>query len=176
MGLYHLPTGDRMVPAGSGIEPTTDRVLLGQVELVSPPGEVPNPVGADFAGRLTLLGYTVSERSLSPGETTEVTLHWQAPRDLSEEYAISVQVIDPVTLTKAAQLDALPQPPTSAWSPGETITETRTLTVFDDAPPGRYRLMVRVYPEGAPGEPLRVRGEAGAQSEDFVWLSWMQVE
>lgn len=176
MGLYHLPTGDRMVPAGSGIEPATDRVLLGQVELVSPPGEVPNPVGADFAGRLTLLGYTVSERSLSPGETTEVTLHWQAPRDLSEEYAISVQVIDPVTLTKAAQLDALPQPPTSAWSPGETITETRTLTVFDDAPPGRYRLMVRVYPEGAPGEPLRVRGEAGAQSEDFVWLSWMQVE
>ena len=133
-GLYHLPTGDRMVPAGSGSGRDRPRAA-GQVELVSPPGEVPNPVGADFAGRLTLLGYTVSERSLSPGETTEVTLHWQAPRDLSEEYAISVQVIDPVTLTKAAQLDALPQPPTSAWSPGETITETRTLTVFDDAHP-----------------------------------------
>lgn len=176
LGLYHLPTGDRMVPAGTGIEPATDRVLLGQVELLSPPGEVPNPVHADFAGRLTLLGYTVSERSLAPGETTEVTLYWQTPDDLSEEYAVSVQVIDPVTLTKAAQLDALPQPPTSEWPPGETITETRALTVFEDVPPSRYRLMVRVYPEGAPGEPLRVRGEAGAQSEDFVWLSWMQVE
>lgn len=176
LGLYHLPTGDRMIPAGDAVDPATNRVRLGQVELLSPPGEVPNAVGADFAGRLTLLGYSVADRSLAPGETTEVTLYWQAPDDLREEYAISVQVIDPVTLTKAAQLDALPQPPTSAWPPGETIVETRALTVFEDAAPGRYRLMVRVYPEGAPGAPLRVRGEAGAQSEDFAWLSWMQVE
>lgn len=176
LGLYHLPTGDRMIPSGDGADAAQNRVLLGQVDLVPPPGEVPNPVGADFAGRLTLLGYTVTDRSLAPGETTEVTLYWRAPGTLSAEYAISVQVIDPVTLTKAAQLDALPQPPTSAWTPDETVIETRALTVFADAAPGRYRLMVRVYPEGAPGEPLRVRGEAGAQSEDFVWLSWMRVE
>lgn len=176
LGLYHLPTGDRMIPTGDGADAAHNRVLLGQVDLVPPEGQVPNPVGANFAGRLTLLGYMVDDRTLRPGETATVTLYWQTTGDLSEEYAISVQVIDPVTLTKAAQLDALPQPPTSAWTPGETVVETRALAVFPDAAPGRYRLMVRVYPDGAPGEPLRVRGEAGAQSEDFVWLSWIQVE
>lgn len=176
LGLYDLKTGDRMVPSGDGSDPAHNRVHLGQVRLVAPPGEIPNPIGANFDSRLRLLGYTVDDRSLAPGETATVTLYWQAPRRLSEDFVISVQVIDPVTLTKAAQLDAQPQPPTSAWSPGETIIERRPLTIFDDVPPGRYRLMVRVYPSGAPGEPLRVRGDAGAQSEDFVWLSWMQVE
>lgn len=176
LGLYHLSSGDRMIPTGDGADAAHNRVLLGQVDLVPPEGQAPNPVGASFAGQLTLLGYTITDRSLAPGETTEVTLSWQTPRKLGAEYAISVQIIDPLTLTKAAQLDALPQPPTSAWTPGETVVETRALTIFADAAPGRYRLMVRVYPAGTPGEPLRVRGEAGAQSEDFVWLSWVQVE
>ena len=45
MGLYHPPTGDRMVPAGSGIEPTTDRVLLGQVELARRRARCQTPSG-----------------------------------------------------------------------------------------------------------------------------------
>jgi hypothetical protein len=54
------------------------------------------------------------------------------------------------------------------------MSETRTLTVAPDAAPGRYRLLVRVYDD--PTHPLRVRSGAGGQSEDYVWLSWLQVE
>ena len=65
--------------------------------------------------------------------------------------------------------------PVTAWTPGAPVADARALTIAADAPPGRYRLLVRVYPAGDPAGSLRVRGGAGAQSVDYVWLSWIQV-
>lgn len=85
-------------------------------------------------------------------------------------------MIDPATLSKAAQDDRPADPATTDWKRGDTITQTRTLTIFPDAPLGRYRVMVRVYAPDDPEHPLRIRREAGGQSEDFVLLNWMQVQ
>lgn len=178
LGFYDLPTGDRMLPEGPGADVQDHVLVLGTVQLDAPPGDVPNPVDVNLGDRVTLRGYEVSDRSLPPGAPTDITLFWEARDRLEQEYVISIQVIDPdpARLTKAAQDDQPPVPPVPAWAPGETIRETRTLTVYPDAAPGRYRLLVRVYPAGDPSAPLRVRGGAGAQSEDFVWLGWIQVE
>ncbi len=178
LGFYDLHTFERMIPAGHDADPLTDRLWLGRVTLEPPPGAFPNPVNADFGGKLVLRGYEVTRRALSPGETTTITLYWEARERLTTDYVISVQIIDPdpARLIKAAQLDAPPSPPTTAWTPGTSIAETRALTIAKDAPPGRYRLLVRVYPAGDPAATLRVRGGAGAQSVDYVWLSWMQVK
>ncbi len=178
LGFYDLATFERMVPLGADADPLTDRLWLGRVTLEPPAGPFPNPVNANFDGRLVLRGYTIEPRALRPGETTTVTLHWEALEQLDTDYVISVQIIDPdpARLVKAAQLDAPPDPPTSAWLPGTPVTDTRALTIAADAPPGRYRLLVRVYPAGDPGGALRVRGDAGTQSVDYVWLSWIQVE
>jgi len=178
LGLYDLDTNDRMIATGPDADLVTNRVLLGQVRLETPPGRVPNPVHVNFGGKLELLGYEVSDRSLAPGAETTLTLYWRGLERLDTDYVISTQVIDPdpAKLTKAAQDDHPPTPPTTAWKPGQEYTTTRTLTVFPDAAPGRYRLMVLIYPAGDAAHPLRVRGGIGSQSENFVWLAWMQVK
>jgi 4-amino-4-deoxy-L-arabinose transferase-like glycosyltransferase len=178
VGFYDLATRERMtiVGADSRTDHAQNRFYLGQIQLDTPPGSVPNPVNVNFGGEMTLLGYEISDRSLQPGETTAITLYWAARRDLETDAVISIQIIDPDHLTKAAQDDHPPTPPAAEWVPGETVSETRGLTIAPDAAPGRYRLMVRVYPAGDPAHPLRIRTEAGGQSEDFVWLSWVQVE
>lgn len=178
LGFYDLSTFERMTPLGADADTQADRLWLGRVTLEPPPGALPNPVNADFGGELVLRGYEVTRRALRPGETTTVTLHWEARERLATDYVISVQIIDPdpARLRKAAQLDAPPDPPVTAWTPGAPVADARTLTITADAPPGRYRLLVRVYPAGDPAGALRVRGGAGAQSVDYVWLSWIQVQ
>jgi hypothetical protein len=176
LGLYHLPTHDRMIPVGSEADPDNHRVFLGQIDLETPAGSVPNPVDVNFGDEIQLLGYEITDRSLAPGDSADITLYWEAKHDLDREYVISIQVIDPSTLTKAAQDDRPPAPSTMEWNSGDTITDTRTITVYPDASAGRYRVMVRVYPADDPANPLRIRAGTGGQSEDFVWLNWMQVE
>ncbi|NLX11560.1 MAG: phospholipid carrier-dependent glycosyltransferase [Chloroflexi bacterium] len=178
LGFYDLdaPPGTRLIPYGVGADPDTHRVRLGRVRLETPPGEVPNPVEVQFEDRMRLLGYTVDDRSLEPGGDLEITLFWRALRTMRTDYVISVQIIQPETLVKVAQIDAPPRPPTFRWDPDTIIEDTRTLTIDPDAGPGRYRVLVRVYPADEAGSPLRIATEAGGQSEDFVWLSWIQVE
>jgi hypothetical protein len=178
LGLYHLPTSDRMAAAGSDTDTANHRIYLGQIRLETPPGSVPNPVNVNFGDRLRLVGYEITDRSLKPGETTDITLYWRAIKSLDTDYVISIQVIDPdpARLTKAAQEDRPPVPSTLEWDTDEAISEMRALAVYADVPPGRYRLLVRVYPANDPANPLRVRGDTGVQSEDFVWLSWVQIE
>ncbi|MGQ9851303.1 MAG: glycosyltransferase family 39 protein [Aggregatilineaceae bacterium] len=178
LGFYDLRTSERMIPAGAAADPLANRLWLGRVTLEPPPGPFPNPVNADFGGKLILRGYTIAPRALQPGQTTTVTLYWEAQQPLETDYVISTQIIDPdpSRLRKAAQLDAPPDPPTTIWTPGTPVTDTRTLIIAADAPPGQYRLLVRVYPAGDPTATLRVRGEAGDQSVDYVWLSWVQVQ
>jgi 4-amino-4-deoxy-L-arabinose transferase-like glycosyltransferase len=178
LGLYDLNTNDRMIATGPDADPATNRLFLGQIRLDTPPGSVPNGVNVNFGGKLKLLGYEVSNRSLTPAAATTITLYWRGLERLDTDYVISIQVIDPdpAKLTKAAQDDRPAIPSTTAWKPGEDYTVTRTLSVFPDAAPGRYRLMVRVYPVGDAAHPLRIRGGIGGQSEDFVWLAWMQVK
>jgi 4-amino-4-deoxy-L-arabinose transferase-like glycosyltransferase len=178
IGFYDLSTGDRMSMVGTGdrIDAVHNQFFLGQIRLSTPPGSVPNPVHVQFGSDLTLLGYEISDRSLPPGAVTDVTLYWSARHALTTDYTISIQVIDPdpARLAKAAQDDRPPVQPVTDWTPGETVSETRSLTIAPDAAPGRYRLLVRVYAD--PAHPLRIHTEAGGQSEDFVWLSWLQVE
>ncbi len=179
LGFYDLasPTFERM-PVNRVIADDDRRLYLGQVRLEPLPGDVPNPVSVDFGGKLELQGYEIDDRSLAPGSDMTITLFWRGLVPMTGEYVVSVQVIDPdpARLTKAAQEDRPPVPPTTTWTPGETVTDSRTLTVFPDAPPGRYRVMVVVYPADNPAGALRIRTGTGGQSEDFVWLSWIQVE
>jgi 4-amino-4-deoxy-L-arabinose transferase-like glycosyltransferase len=176
LGLYDYMTGDRMIPSGDGAALAYGAVNLGQIELETPPGGIPNPVGANFDDKLRLLGYEIDDRSLRPGDEVAVTLYWERLGRLTANYAVSVQIIQPDTFSKAAQDDRPPDPPVTEWLPGGTIADTRALTVAGDAAPGRYRLMVRVYDADRPDNLLPVLAGPGGQAADFVWLSWIQVE
>ena len=143
IGFYDLPTADRMPLVGTSdrIDSAQNRFYLGQIQLATPPGSVPNPVHVDFGGQMTLLGYEISDRSLPPGATTDITLYWSARHALATGYTVSIQIIDPdpARLTKAAQDDRPPNPPVTEWTPGATVSETRALTITPDAAPGQVR-------------------------------------
>ena len=175
LGLYDRASGERLIPSGQDVDAENQRAYLGRVRLETPAGDVPNPVDVNFGGLLRLRGYEVSARALAPGDTTTLTLYWE-PLETLEDYVISVQIINPDTLTKATQEDRPPDPATSMWQTDEPITTTHTLPVFEEAGPGRYRVMVRLYPVDDAANPVRIRSDAGGQSEDFVWLSWVQVQ
>ena len=175
MGLYDFRTGERLAVRGDGADAEARRVHVGRLTLTAPAGDVPNPVHVNFGDVLELRGYAVGTRAVQAGDALSVTLYWEALDAPSRDYTISVQLIDPETLSKAAQLDAPPQPPTSAWARGERVTVERTLRIFPDAAPGRYRLRVSVY-DAETLALLHLRGEAGAQSESAVLLGWVVVK
>ena len=155
IGWYEPETDDRL-PAyapsdqlnGSPIE----LVTVGKVEIVSeeePAVEVPNVVGADLGDRVTLLGYQMDggNSQVTAGQAIDVTLYWQARSPLVADYTVFVHLGDP-SAQPYAQDDGQPREgtyPTSYWDVGHVVTDTHTVLVPDDIPPGRYPLVAGMY-------------------------------
>lgn len=156
------------------------------------PPAIPAPLNAALAGGLELLGYNVE--SVVPG-SRYVTVYWRAPETPLENLAVylRLQAEDGQAVWQSA--GAIPVGglyPTNAWRAGEYISDFHTIPLAADLPPGRYHLLVGVFPPFAPAEtgwvpvtdlavtpaeartrtptpayPLRARFGAGA---DALWL------
>ncbi len=123
-----------------------------------PHPQFPRPV--DFEGKLQLLGYDLDyelvaqhRRPRNPavgvvaGKKFRVTLYWQTPRKLDQNYQVSLRLVSPQGLL-VGQRDGTPVRggyPVSAWRPGEVVTDTYDLPVLLGTPPGEYNLVVTVY-------------------------------
>jgi hypothetical protein len=142
IGLYDARDGARL-PLVSG----SDAVGFGSIELRPRATVMPNAIQQNLGGVMELSGYEVSARALQPGETFTATLYWQALQPMNVNYSVSVRVRDSFN-NHWASVDAWPQngnAPTAAWQPGQTITDTYTLTLSAEAPPGQQTLEVVVY-------------------------------
>jgi hypothetical protein len=100
-------------------------------------------VGADFGGRMRLLGYDLqrTEKELL------LTLHWQALAEMSTDYKVFVHLFDPGTEKIVAQQDVLvggDGHPTTRWVAHE-VTSNRIPMPLEGAPSGAYRLAVGLY-------------------------------
>ena len=89
-------------------------------------------------------------------------LFWRASARTTEDYVISLQLIDNdgrlVAQTDGQPLDG--RYPTSHWQEDESIADSRSLTLPADAAPGAYELRVIVYRYPSL-ERLRVADSAG---------------
>lgn len=142
VGVYDLRDGTRLLLVNGG-----DVVIFGSVSLQPRTKELPNAVRQNLGGVIEMSGYEVSTRALQPGQTFTVTLYWQALQPVDVNYSVSVRVRDTFN-NRWASFDAWPQngnAPTAAWQPSETITDTYTLTLDANTPPGQYSLEVVVY-------------------------------
>ncbi|NWG17594.1 MAG: hypothetical protein HXY41_13285 [Chloroflexi bacterium] len=126
-----------------------------------------------FDGRLELLALDAPE-SLTPGQWIPVILSWRLNERAGADYFVRLQVWDYADASRGAQKDSEGLIlrylyPTVMWTPGEIVTETRWVQVFDDAPPGGYRFAVSVstYP-GPAATPL-------VSETDAVFDSWALV-
>ena len=116
-------------------------------------------IGANYSNLATLLGLDASTNTLAPGDTLSTQLYWQATAEFTDDYTAFVQLIGPDGLLYG-QVDQTPgagQYPTTSWLPGEYITDSYTIPLASDAPPGNYQIAIGLYNPNT-GERLPVTG------------------
>ena len=149
-GLYKLQvvffdalTNERL-PVAGGV-PGIPALVLDNVRITAT--ETPSPsraVEAHFGQDIVLKG---TDTSSLPADSLSVVLYWSAPRALTEDYTVFVQLLSP-SGELAAQSDSQPANgalPTSSWLPGEIIRDEHRLRLPASSPPGTYRLIAGLY-------------------------------
>jgi mannosyltransferase len=145
-----LPGGDHLLQVGDGNQWRS----LAALHIVPREHQYERPpmqqtLALRFEQGITLLGYDLQAPSPKPGEKISVTLYWQAEERLSTSYKVGVQLLSS-DLQIAAQDDSIPARwtyPTTAWLPGEIVTDEHVLTIASDAAPASYILIVVLYDE-----------------------------
>lgn len=139
-------------------------------------GDVPRPatpVGAQFGENLHFLGYTLKEtmplvggNSYRAGGVVPISLFWDVARPLERDYAMFVHLCRDCSLPPVASDDGPPLEgylPTSVWLPNKPARDDRTIPLPRDLAPGRYTLLMGVYPLDDPMPEARLavaaRGE-----------------
>lgn len=89
------------------------------------------PVQANFDGKMMLLGYNVTPRSVSEGDTLWVTAYWKVLAPMADDYSVYVHVFDQ-DMQKYGALDTytgLGTRPTSLLRPGDVIADRYAVTI-----------------------------------------------
>jgi hypothetical protein len=83
---------------------------------------------------------------VKPGELVALRLVWEALGPLTESYLVSVQLLGPEGTPVAMRVGPPQngQAPTTAWQPGQPVTETYAFSLGADAAPGEYEFLVIV--------------------------------
>ena len=158
VGIY-LPDGPRLATADG-----RDALRLEHVEIRPRPGEIPNPLEANFGDQAVLAGYTLDRRVVQPGETVRLRLYWRALVPMETDYRIFAHVLG-VENQVWANSDSYPaggSAPTSQWEPGQIVEDVRDLTIGLTTPPDFYDIEVGMY---VPGQ-----GRLPVIAEDGHWL------
>jgi hypothetical protein len=141
-----------------------------------PESVVPQPVGADLGGRVTLESYSLPEESAEPGSTLNLTLVWQPTGEIGTNYKVFVHLVDD-SGQPLAQRDSEPlggSRPTTTWSAGEMVTDRVGLLLPPELRPGDYELLVGMYdPETL--ERLPLLDAAGQTVGDSISLGSVQI-
>lgn len=112
------------------------------------PEAVGVPLEANFADQIALIGYTLPQREVAPGEAFPLTLYWRAPADRPPQaHFIQFNHLLDAAGHLRGGYDRLPLEyySTLLWAPGEVVVDGYTIPVEADAPPGVYYLNVGFY-------------------------------
>jgi len=102
---------------------------------------------AHWGGAISLLGHDLALCSGGTNPCVDLTLHWQAQERMETSYTVFVHLVDDQERIWG-QVDRIPLEgtyPTSAWLPGEVISDRYTVFWREDAPEGEYRVAVGLY-------------------------------
>ena len=134
------------------------------------------PVQANWAGQLDVIGYEARPEIVAPGAELVVNVHWQATGAMPEAYTGFVHLVAPDGRLVAQDDHELGRGfyRTLFWQPGEVIRERYTLLVPTDAPAGPHTLAVGAY--SFPSlKRLPVRSASTSARDDIVALGSVQV-
>jgi hypothetical protein len=128
-------------------------------------------MSAELANNARLVGISLPDAPLNPGDWLRFTLYWQAAEAIPQDFTVFTQLLGPDGQV-VAQHDNPPYGgwyPTSLWRPGETVRDDYRLQPGADVPPGEYRLIVGMY-DPASGQRVPVAGG------DFVEVGRLTVQ
>ncbi len=164
-GLWQTQTGDRAYVLDEAGQPVAADVSLGEVTLAARPGSTPNAMDLNFGGAWHLNGYTLSSRSMSPGQSVDLTTYWTSSQVPPADAFLFVHVAGDdgrLWVNQSMRLE-----------PG---TASLKLALAPDTPAGLYHLLVGVYREaGAEQARLKLIGTDGHELEDEVRLTGLRV-
>ncbi len=166
-GKYHLQAG----VADTLIALTSLDVTPRYHQYTVPPIE--EPLGVQFEGGITLLGYDLQAPNVQPYEFMTVTLYWRASEPITASYKVSLQLLTP-DLRMAGQDDSIPVHwtyPTTAWLPDEIISDEHVVEINSLAVADRHMLIAVLYEEKSG---LRLMVERAGKTEDHAILTVLE--
>lgn len=129
-------------------------------------------LGARLGEGIHLLGYSLVDQKVEPGEIIRLTLHWKTSQEIETGYKVFVHLLDREGGV-VAQRDSEPvggSRPTSGWGIGEEIWDNYGIMLPKELPSGEYRLIVGMY-DPSSGERLPIYGRDGERLPgDWVLL------
>jgi hypothetical protein len=159
LGVYRAADEQGLTVLDENSIPQGTEAVLGVVQVVSPSHRPPvealaikHPVSADLADleegpMLRLLGYSLGEGPLKPGQVLKLTLFWQALADVSRDYIVFVQLWDEKgelwANRETAPVDG--SYPTAGWQAGQLVRDPHDFLVPAAVPDGPYHLVVGLY-------------------------------
>lgn len=129
---------------------------------------------ANFSNIVALRGYSISTRSLHPGEAVSVTLYWQSLHATKVSYRVFVHLVGENNRVAGGK-DVVPAQgafATVLWQPGDWVQDSITFNTSPDAVPGVYKLEVGLYPYGQPEDRLSLAGS----DQDHVLVDAVKVQ
>jgi hypothetical protein len=144
--------------------------VSGRSRIFVPP-TVQHALNLGIGAEIRLVGYDLDSISVRPGGPLLVTLYWQCVEQNANSAKVFVHVLD-ATGKVVSQQDAIPQQgasPTTAWLPGEFVTDQYRLELPLDAAPAGYRLEIGMYDAETEAR-LPIRDRLGAPLGDQLVL------
>jgi hypothetical protein len=123
------------------------------------------PLPARFGSSLLFEGYTLKATTPAgpgtyrAGGTLPITLFWDVTQQPAQNYRVFLHLCQQCAQPPAAATDGEPLNgylPTSVWLPGNLVHDERVIPLPPDLAPGRYRLLLGVYPVGHPAAEARL--------------------
>lgn len=161
-----VPPGDVLAQEPSG----GVRVSRGsRVTLVVSSGSV-ILIDANLGDQIDLVEAELPQRTYRPGQTVPLTLRWRARTSLGQDYVVFVHLTPP-DAPILSQRDSQPvngSLPTSAWTPGQLVSDTYRLVIPDNAPADVYEIRVGMYPSGQPALDQRLPVVDAGEAEETL--------
>jgi len=125
-----------------------------------PPGpslQLPHPAQLPAYDDLTLLGYEVTPKELSPDPTVWLTLYWQALADVTHDYVILIRLLDERDQEVIYWLGRPVRSgySTPGWRAGQIVQDPWLLALPPNIPPDTYRLEVALFDAATEAEVSR---------------------
>lgn len=102
---------------------------------------------ANFNHQILLIAADFDGEALPAGGAAGITLTWRALRDLEQNYTVFVQLIGPdgASYGQADSWPAQGARPTGSWRAGEEINDPYQVYLRENAPAGKYNVIVGWY-------------------------------